>query len=171
MYIDGLIIMANLSDHERLNLKKLVTEMEGEDNTHNIRKVKHSVPMRNDIRTMDTLKTKHADMRRTKPDEFKSLCQSQCSFLYNNYTDIFNKMISDELNLTIMTKLLTVLKLIEDGKTDQHEGSVMVGKLLKELYVDSAVKRINNLDKEHEGERVEENVGKTISWRDFKNMK
>jgi hypothetical protein len=171
MYIDGLIIMANLSDHERLNLKKLVTEMEGEDNTHNIRKVKHSVPMRNDIRTMDTLKTAHSEMRRTKPDEFKSLCQSQCNFLYNNYTDIFNKMISDELDLTIMTKLLTVLKLIEDGKTDQHEGSVMVGKLLKELYVDSAVKRINNLDKEHEGEHVEENVGKTISWRDFKNMK
>jgi hypothetical protein len=47
----------------------------------------------------------------------------------------------------------------------------MVGKLLKELYVDSAVKRINNLDKEHEGEHVEENAGKTISWRDFKNMK
>lgn len=171
MYIDGLIIMANLNDHERLNLKKLVTEMEGEDNTHNIRKVKHSVPMRNDIRTMDTLKNTHAELRRTKPDEFKTLCQSQCGFLYNNYTDIFNKMISDELDLTIMTKLLTVLKLIEDGKTDQHEGSVMVGKLLKELYVDSAVKRIDNLDKQHEGERVEANGGKTISWRDFKNMK
>jgi hypothetical protein len=171
MYIDSLIAMANLSDHERLNLKKLVTEMEGEDNTHNIRKVKHSVPMRNDIRTMDSLKTAHSEMRRTKPDEFKTLCQAQCSFLYNNYTDIFNKMISDELDLTIMTKILTVLKLIEDGKTDQHEGSVMVGKLLKELYVDSAVKRIDNLDKQHEGERVEQNGGKTLSWRDFKNMK
>jgi len=171
MYIDSLITMANLSDHERLNLKKLVTEMEGEDNTHNIRKVKHSVPMRNDIRTMDTLKTAHSEMRRSKPDEFKALCQSKCSFLYNNYTDIFNKMISDELDLTIMTKILTVLKLIEDGKTDQHEGSVMVGKLLKELYVDSAAKRIGNLDKEHEGERVEQNAGKTLSWRDFKNMK
>jgi hypothetical protein len=171
MYIDGLITMANLSDHERLNLKKLVTEMEGEDNTHNIRKVKHSVPMRNDIRTMDALKNTHSDMRRTKPDEFKALCQSKCSFLYNNYTDIFNKIISDELDLTIMTKILTVLKLIEDGKTDQHEGSVMVGKLLKELYVDSAAKRIGNLDKEHEGERVEQNAGKNLSWRDFKNMK
>lgn len=161
--------MANLSDHERLNLKKLVSEMEGEDNTYNIRRVKHSVPMRDDVRTMDTLKQTHAAMRTNSPDEFKSLCQSKCSFLYNNYTDIFNKMISDELDLTIMTKLLTVLKLIEDGKTDQHEGSVMVGKLLKELYVDSAAKRIGNLDKLHEGERVEENVGKPLSWRDFKN--
>jgi len=98
------------------------------------------------------------------------LCQSKCSFLYNNYTDIYNKIISDELDMTIMTKLLTVLKLIEDGKTNQHEGSVMVGKILKELYVDSAVKRSNNLDKLHEGERVEVNAGKSLSWREFKNM-
>ena len=163
--------MANLTDHERLNLKKLVTEMEGEDNTSNIRKVKHSVPMRDDVRKLDNLKNTHATLRKTKPDEFKALCQSQCSFLYNNYTDIFNKMMNDELDLTIMTKLLTVLKLIEDGKTDQHEGSVMVGKILKELYVDSAAKRIENLDALHEGERVELNEGKTISWRDYKRMK
>ena len=70
-----------------------------------------------------------------------------------------------------MTKLLTVLKLIEDGKTDQHEGSVMVGKILKELYVDSATKRSDNIDKQHEGERVEPNSGKSISWREFKQMK
>jgi len=162
--------MANLNDDERLNLKKLVTEMEGEDNTHNIRRIKHSVPMRDDIRIIDTLKNTHADMRQRSPEEFNALCQSKCSFLYNNYTDIYNKIISDELDMTIMTKLLTVLKLIEDGKTNQHEGSVMVGKILKELYVDSAVKRSNNLDKLHEGERVEVNAGKSLSWREFKNM-
>jgi hypothetical protein len=69
-----------------------------------------------------------------------------------------------------MTKLLTVLKLIEDEKTDQHEGSVMVGKILKELYVDSAAKRLDNLDKLHENERVEPNAGKAISWREYKKM-
>ena len=162
--------MANLSDHERLNLKKLVTEMEGEDNTSNIRKVKHSVPMRDDVRRLNNLKISDAELRKNSPDEFKALCQSKCSFLYNNYTDIFNKLIDDELDLTIMTKLLTVLKLIEDGKTDQHEGSVMVGKVLKELYVDSATKRLENLDKQHEGERVDPSVGKSISWREYKKM-
>ena len=59
--------MANLNDDERLNLKKLVTEMEGEDNTHNIRRIKHSVPMRDDIRIIDTLKNTHADMRQRRP--------------------------------------------------------------------------------------------------------
>jgi hypothetical protein len=162
--------MANLTDNERLNLKKLVTDLEGEDNTHNIRKVKHSVPMRDNIRKMDSLKTTHAKLRQSNPDEFTALCQTQCSFLYNNYTDIFNKLLKDELDLTIMTKLLTVLKLIEDEKTDQHEGSVMVGKILKELYVDSAAKRLDNLDKLHENERVEPNAGKAISWREYKKM-
>jgi len=163
--------MANLNDNERLNLKKLVTEMEGVDNTASIRTVKHSVPMRDDVRKMDTLKNTHADLRKTKPDEFAVLCQNQCSFLYNNYTDIFNKMLNDELDLTIMTKLLTVLKLIEDGKTDQHEGSVMVGKILKELYIDSAAKRMENLDNAHDDSVVELEGGKPISWREFKKLK
>jgi len=162
--------MANLNDDERLNLKKLVTEMEGVDNTASIRSVKHSIPMRNDVRKMDTLKNTHVEMRLNSPDEFVSLCQTECSFLYNNYTDIFNKMLNDELDLTIMTKLLTVLKLIEDGKTDQHEGSVMVGRLLKELYIDSATKRLDNLDKTN-GNSVTVEEGKPISWREFKNTK
>ena len=38
---------------------------------------------------------------------------------------------------------------------DQHEGSVMVGKLLKELFVDSALKRPENLDKENQTHTVE----------------
>ena len=163
--------MANLNDDERLNLKKLVTEMEGVDNTHSIRSVKHSIPMRDDVRKMDTLKNTHSKLRLNNPDDFTALCQSECSFLYNNYTDIFNKMISDELDLTIMTKLLTVLKLIEDGKTDQHEGSVMVGKILKELYIDSAAKRMENLDSANGNNDVTVEEGKPISWREFKNTK
>jgi hypothetical protein len=69
-----------------------------------------------------------------------------------------------------MTKLLTVLKLIEDGKTDQHEGSYMVGKILKELYLDSAVKRADNIDKEIEDQKVKPLEGKTISWSQYKKM-
>ena len=82
---------------------------------------------------------------------------------------MFNKLLKDELDLTIMTKLLAVLKLIEDNKVDQHEGSVMVGKILKELYIDSAMKRADNLDKEHNATEKEPMVeGKNISWKQFK---
>ena len=53
------------------------------------------------------------------------------------------------MNLDIMDGLLGLSNMIEYEKVDQSEGSVMVGKLLKELYVDSALKRSEKLDKEH----------------------
>lgn len=161
--------MSVLTNDERLNLKKMINESDCDDNTDNIRRLKHSVLMRDDIRMLDTLKNTHADMKNNKNDDFIVLCQNECKFLYANYTDIFNKLVKDELDLTIMTKLLTVLKLIEDSKVDQHEGSVMVGKILKELYVDSATKRLDNLDKENAKEHMSE--GKAISWKQFKQMK
>lgn len=159
-----------INNNERLNLKKLVDEMDCDDNTDNIRKLKHSVLIRNDIRKIENLKTKNAELKMSKSDEFMSLCESECPFLFNNYTDIFHKVVKDELDLTIMTKLLTVLKMIEDGKVDQHEGSVLVGKILKELYIDSAVKRADNIDKEYESMKIVPIEGKKISWQEFKNM-
>jgi hypothetical protein len=158
--------MSTLSDNEKLHLKKMIDESECENNTDYIRKVKHSVLIRDDFRTIDSLKKSESALN---PDEFMSLCQSTCPFLYNNYTDLFNRHVKNEIDLTIMTKLLTVLKLIEDGKTDQHEASVMVGKILKELYIDSAVKRADNLDKEHEEQKPKTVDGSAISWKDYKN--
>jgi hypothetical protein len=79
--------------------------------------------------------------------------------------------LKDEIDLTIMQKLLIVLKLIEEEKVDQHEGSVMVGRILKELYVDSAIKRADALDREHGTERPEREDGKKISWKEFKTYK
>ena len=162
--------MSVLTNDERLNLKKMITESECDDNTDNIRRLKHSVLMRDDIRKLDTLKNTHNDMKTNKNDDFILICQNECKFLYANYTDIFNKLVNDELDLTIMTKLLTVLKLIEDSKVDQHEGSVMVGKILKELYVDSATKRLDNIDNKQEDSEPM-SVGKAVSWKQFKQMK
>jgi hypothetical protein len=154
---------------DRLNLQRLIDETEAEDNTAHIRKVRHSTSIRDDIRKMDTLH--NARLPETSNEEFRELCQRECSFLYNNYTDIFNRMVKRELDLTIMTKLLIVLKLIEDEKMDQHEASVRVGTLLKELYVDSALKRAENLDKEHAADSGETPVKKDpiqISWKEYK---
>jgi hypothetical protein len=94
--------------------------------------------------------------------------------MFNNYTDIFNKQLKDELNLGIMIRLIQVLQMIEEGKVDQHEGSVIVGKYLKELYVDSALRRADNLDKQY-GEGSEDSEPqaepKKISWKEYKNIK
>jgi hypothetical protein len=80
--------------------------------------------------------------------------------------------VKDELDLELMTKLLIVLKLIEDGKVDQNEGSVMVGKVLKELYVDSALKTGEHLDEKYANDTSGNNKEtKSISWKEYKNIK
>jgi hypothetical protein len=152
-----------MNNKESLDLRKLLDQNDWQDNTENIRKIKHSTQIRDDVRRIENLKTSFDGQT-----DFLELCQTECPFLYNNYTDIFHKAVKNELDLTIMTKLLTVLKMIEDEKVDQHNGSVMVGKILKELYVDSAMKRMDNLDKEHAQEQVSKVEPKTINWREYK---
>jgi hypothetical protein len=158
----------DLSDTDRKNLKKLVDNSDCQDNTEYIRQQKHSGLIRNDIKRIEIMKNVHKEIRVNEPERFKDMCIEKCTFLYNNYTNIFNKTIKDEIDLDIMGRFLLVLKMIEDGKVDQHEGSVAIGKLLKDLYVDSALRRADKLDKEHEAEKVVPVEGKPISWREYK---
>ena len=144
--------------------------MKNSDNTNGIRELKHSTKIRDDIRALERLKTSKSVLRDSDPESFLEECKTAAWFLYSNYTDIFNKVCKDEIDLTIMTRMLTVLKLIEDGKVDQQEGSVMVGKILKELYIDSAMKRGDKLDKEYATEKAEPVEGKKISWKEYKQM-
>ena len=68
-----------------------------------------------------------------------------------------------------MWKFLDVLKLIEDGKLDQLEGSYKVGQLVKSIYLDSAVRKADKLN--HEREMDENNTRpepKNISWAEYK---
>jgi hypothetical protein len=78
----------------------------------------------------------------------------------------------DEIDITIMTKILITLKLIEDDAINQEEGSVMVGRFLKDLYLDSAVKHADHLDQDRDNVsiKVVSNEAKPISWKEFKQM-
>jgi len=144
----------------------MIDETECENNTETIRQLKHSVLIRDDIRKIEKARAANPGI---SPACFFEMCQEEASFLYNRYMDIFSKVVKQEIDLVIMTRLLTVLKCIEDGKVDQHEGSVMFGKILKELYIDSAVKTADNLDKANaEPELAPPEEGKAISWKDYK---
>ena len=70
-------------------------------------------------------------------------------------------------------QFLDVLREIEDGKLDQHEGSFKVGTILKEMYVDSALKKIEKIEKETETKRMDKTIKKinNINWKSFKQMK
>ena len=156
----------NLSNKERIDLKKLINESECENNTDNIRELKHSSKILSDVCILEK-------MKREKPvslnnEDFIEDCKQKAEFLYFFYPDIFHKILKDEINLQILSKLLRVLKMIEDGDIDQHEGSAIVGKILKEMYIDSAVRHGENLDKEHESEKVKKEDGRKINWKQFK---
>jgi hypothetical protein len=97
-------------------------------------------------------------------------CASECSFLFTYYTDIFNKVRKDEIDINILNRFLDVLRKIEDGDMDQHEGSFAVGSLLKELYVDSALKKAEKLDANSEKAPEPKQAEVNISWKQFKRM-
>jgi hypothetical protein len=98
-------------------------------------------------------------------------CMNECGFLFTYYTEIFNKVKKDEIDIGILNKFIDVLRKIEDGELDQHEGSFLVGTLLKELYVDSALKKAEKLNEEHQENKVEPKKAEiNISWKQYKKM-
>ena len=97
-------------------------------------------------------------------------CVDECNFLFTYYTDIFNKIRKNEIDIGILNKFLDVLRRIEEGELDQHEGSFLVGTILKELYVDSALKKAEKLDEFAEKKEEPKKAEVNISWSQFKKM-
>ena len=161
-----------MNNMERIQLEKMIQANDAADNTSQIRDLKHSSLIHQDVGTLLNLKREYARLAKTNPDQFDMMCVNRCSFLFNNYTDIFNKVKKDEIDLQILGRLLGVLKMIEDGKVGQHEASVEVGKLLKQIYIDSALKKSEKLDKLHAGSSSSSSSSlppaKKISWKQYK---
>jgi len=161
--------MSNMSDKDRLNLQEMIKSYDADDNTPKIRKLKHSRQIKDNVEMLLNLKKKHSRMLKTDKLRFDKLVISRCNFLWNNYTNIFNRLIKDELNVKILYKFIEKLREIEDGETDQHTASVEVGKILKEMYIDSALRREKKYETE-EGEikKKERKPSINISWSKFK---
>ena len=160
-----------LSNDDRIDLKRLLSTSDCENNTEHIRNMKHSTKIQDDIMILAKFQSSNQLLYETHPDKFEEEAKVLVPFLANGYTDIFNKVIRNEINFEILGKLLYVLKAIEDEKVDQHEGSVLVGKILKELYLDSAIRHGDNLDKKHAAEeppKPELVKGRAISWKEYK---
>ena len=157
---------------QRLDLAALIKANDTDDCTEEIRSKKQSVLIRNDVKHMIVLKQKYERLRKSNPNEFDAICVKQCNFLFNNYTDLYNKIKNDNLDLTILEKVLDILKKIEDGELNQHEGSYLVGKYLKEMYIDSALKTREKIEAKEKNKKVPKkpfaNSEKKISYKDFK---
>ena len=153
-------------DHEtNLNLKKMIKEYNAEDNTEKIRKLKHSQLIKDQVTIMLELKKKYARLDKAM---LNKLIDSKCNWLFLNYTNLFNKLKKNELNLKILGYFIDTLKEIEDGKLDQHVASVKIGEILKKLYIDSALQHKEKLENSEKRKKKNVRRAKKISWSQFK---
>lgn len=166
--------MSNLSNIERLNLDKMIKASDAEDNTEKIRELKHSKLIENDIQELLNLKSKYSRLAQSNPDQFDTMCEKKCEFIFSNYTQIYNKVKKDNINLNLLAHFLVILRKIENNEINQHEGSVMVGKVLKEMYVDSALREGKKTDlKNKKNTKVQKkptDAYKNISYKDYKQI-
>jgi hypothetical protein len=171
-----------MDSEQRIQLQKLVEANGTEDHTEVIRRVKHSSQIYVDVTTMIKLKRDYGRLAKSNPKQFDAICVSRCAFLFKFYTDLFNRLKTGEIDLNLLFKMIQILRDIEDGKLDQHEGSFEVGKILKSIYVDSALKRAENLDAEQDAKDKRAAVKsakntrpaipeKKLSWAEFKAAK
>lgn len=156
------------TENELFQLKKMVETNNTEDHTDHIRNVKHSKEIRDGLNSFLRLKTQHYDLWKDNTSQFEELVMQDNSFLFHNYYQIYMKLLKEQIDMKIMNELLNVLEKIENSELNQHEGSYLVGKLLKEIYIDGTVKELERLDQISEQAKPVINKGIDISWKQFK---
>ena len=155
-----------MDDKQRLQLQNMIKANNVEDQTNFIRNLKHSQIIRNEVNNLIILKARF----RGNDDKIHQEGVNECNFLFTYYTDIYNKVRKDEIDIGILNKFLDVLKRIEDGELDQHEGSFLVGTILKELYVDSALRKAEKLNDKEDRKPEPVKPDKDVSWKQFKKI-
>ena len=155
-----------MDDKQKLQLSQMINDNNVEDRTDQIRTLKHSAQLRQEVNELMLIKKKYDD-----PEEVNLEGMINCNFLFTYYTEIYNKVRKDEIDYIILFQFFDVLKKIEDGLLDQHEGSYEVGVLLKKLYIDSALNKADKLNAKYDNapdSPVREVMD--ISWKSFKEI-
>ena len=157
-----------IDDETRLNFDKMLKESGAEDNTEKIRKLKHSDKIREQVTNMVEIQTKYS---RLGNKGINKMIELKCNWLFTNYTNLYNKLKKKQLDLQILDRFLSTLKELEDGEVDQHEASVKIGQVLKEMYIDSALKTEKQYEaKNKKHKKKYKKPEKKITWEEYKRM-
>lgn len=152
---------------QRLQLNQIIDENNVEDYTIQIREKRHSGKIREAVTKMvDIIKANDGLDDRALDDAL----MAECAFMFNNYTDLYNRIKKRELDLSILWEFLSVLERIERGEADQHTGAFEVGSLLKKMYIDSAMRRNSAMDEGGESSSTNLREGKPITWKEYKKI-
>lgn len=161
-----------MNSNEKLQLQKMISENNVEDQTELIRTLKHSSTLRDEVNKLMAIKQKYATASdSTNVEQDVNLDgMVECNFLFTYYTDIYNKVRKDEIDHVLLFQLLDILQKIEDNVLDQHEASYEVGTILKKIYIDSALKKAEKLDAKYASEKVEEPLKEVVNidWKTYK---
>ena len=87
-----------MDDNQRLHLQKMISANNVEDQTGLIRDLKHSHILKENVNNLVMLKAKYPD----DADSLNLEAMSECSFLFTYYTDLYNKIRKDEIDLKIL---------------------------------------------------------------------
>jgi len=158
-----------MNPQESLTLQRMIKENDVVDQTENIRKLKHSEDIKRDIIRINVLHEKQKELKINNKKLFDELLRKECSFLYNNYTDIFNKLKNEEINVQLLLLFVQKLAAIENGESNQHNASYEIGQILKQIYIDSALKRTEKNEKDVI-EKIQKEPAINISWKQYKSM-
>lgn len=158
-----------MNPQESLTLQRMIKENDVVDQTENIRKLKHSEDIKRDIIRINVLHEKQKELKINNKKLFDELLRKECSFLYNNYTDIFNKLKNEEINVQLLLLFVQKLASIENGESNQHNASYEIGQILKQIYIDSALKRTEKNEKDVI-EKIQKEPAINISWKQYKSM-
>jgi hypothetical protein len=150
-----------MNEEQRLQLSELMKENNTVDNTEMIRDLRHSKKIRKCVEMIEKIKIENpkADLK-----TLDNLCMEPASFLFRNYTVIYNKLLRNQIDINMLYVFLDKLKQIENGKLTQQEAAYDIGMILRQMYVDP---RLKDLEKQKEPDYLK---GKAISWNEFKNM-
>jgi hypothetical protein len=162
-----------MNSNEKLQLQKMISENNVEDQTELIRSLKHSSILRDEVNKLMVIKQKYASASSDSTNAEQDINLDgmvECNFLFTYYTDIYNKVRKDEIDHVLLFQLLDILQKIEDNVLDQHEASYEVGTILKKIYIDSALKKAEKLDAKYASEKPEEPIKEVVNidWKTYK---
>jgi hypothetical protein len=150
-----------LSESDRYQLSKMSNQFV--DKTEQIRESKHSIKLRENIISLLRIKKENPGLSKA---DLEPLILNECYFLFYEYMELYNLLLKEDMDSSILFRLLDVLKDIEDGLCDQTEGSVRVGTLLKEIYIDHKLSETRKRDELYA--TPEPVPPKPIHWKEYK---
>ena len=152
---------------QRMQLDRMIRESKAGDNTQIIREKRHSGRIRRDVGIIEELL---AQVPALSDEQVDDVASRRCGFLFANYTDIYNRLRKRQLDTKLLHKFIDALQDVEEGREDQHSASFQVGKILKEIYVDSALKRQAAIDEKDADMQDPPKEPEAVTWREFKLM-